>query len=81
MPHTSAVAEQASSTRVIVADDEVLLRQGLVGLLEQRGYDVVGQAGDGSELMRLVREHRPDVAIVDIRMPPTHSTEGLDAAA
>ena len=74
-------AEQASSTRVIVADDEVLLREGLVGLLEQRGYDVVGQAGDGSELIRLVREHQPDVAIVDIRMPPTHSTEGLDAAS
>jgi DNA-binding NarL/FixJ family response regulator len=75
------VAEQASSTRVIVADDEVLLREGLVGLLEQRGYDVVGQAGDGSELIRLVREHQPDLAIVDIRMPPTQSTEGLDAAS
>ena len=66
---------------MIVADDEVLLREGLVGLLEQRGYDVVGQAGDGSELIRLVREHQPDLAIVDIRMPPTHSTEGLDAAS
>ena len=66
---------------MIVADDEVLLREGMVGLLEQRGYDVVGQAGDGSELIRLVREHQPDLAIVDIRMPPTHSTEELDAAS
>ena len=65
---------------MIVADDEVLLREGLVGLLEQRGYDVVGQASDGSELIRLVREHQPDLAIVDIRMPPNHSTEGLEAA-
>ena len=75
-----AEADQASRTRVVVADDEVLLREGLVGLLEQGGYDVVGQAGDGSELIRLVREHQPDLAIVDIRMPPTHSTEGLEAA-
>src|SRR5919106_3160381 len=78
----SAVADsdQASRTRVVVADDEVLLREGLVGLLEQGGYAVVGQAGDGYELIRLVREHQPDLAIVDIRMPPTHSTEGLEAA-
>src|ERR671914_1768867 len=78
----SAMAEpdQASRTRVVVADDEVLLREGLVGLLEQGGYDVVGQAGDGSELIRLVREHQPDLAIVDIRMPPAHSTESLEAA-
>ena len=75
-----AEADQASRTSVVVADDEVLLREGLVGLLEQGGYDVLGQAGDGSELIWLVREHRPDLAIVDIRMPPTHSTEGLDAA-
>ena len=69
-----------SDRRVIVADDDVLLREGLASLLEQAGYQIVGQAGDGSELLRLVREHRPDLAIVDIRMPPTHSTEGLDAA-
>jgi DNA-binding NarL/FixJ family response regulator len=77
------VASEAgpSSRRVIVADDEVLLREGLVSLLERTGYQVVGQAGDGSELLSLVREHRPDLAIVDIRMPPTRSTEGLEAAA
>jgi DNA-binding NarL/FixJ family response regulator len=67
--------------RVIVADDDVLLREGLASLLERAGYQLVGQAGDGSELLRLVREHRPDLAIVDIRMPPTRSTEGLEAAA
>src|SRR6478672_155047 len=48
--------------------------------MKEGGYDVVGQAGDASELLQLVRNHRPDLAIVDIRMPPTHSTEGLDAA-
>jgi serine/threonine-protein kinase PknK len=67
--------------RVIVADDDVLLREGIASLLERAGYQLVGQAGDGSELLRLVREHRPDLVIVDIRMPPTRSTEGLEAAA
>jgi DNA-binding NarL/FixJ family response regulator len=67
-------------TRVVLADDEVLLREGLAGLLERSGFEVVGQGGDGSELIALVREHRPELALVDIRMPPTHSTEGLDAA-
>ncbi|HME03821.1 MAG TPA: response regulator transcription factor [Solirubrobacteraceae bacterium] len=67
-------------TRVVVADDEVLLREGLVGLLERADFDVVGQCGDGPQLIALVREHRPDLAIIDIRMPPEHSTEGLDAA-
>jgi DNA-binding NarL/FixJ family response regulator len=71
----------ANGRRVIVADDDVLLREGLASLLERAGYQLVGQAGDGSELMRLVREHRPDLVIVDIRMPPTGSTEGLEAAA
>lgn len=56
------------------------MREGLAGLLEQGGYEVVGQAGDGSELVRLVRERRPDLAVVDIRMPPAHRTEGLEAA-
>jgi DNA-binding NarL/FixJ family response regulator len=65
---------------VVLADDEVLLREGLAGLLERSGFDVVGQGGDGAELIELVREHRPDLALVDIRMPPAHSTEGLDAA-
>jgi DNA-binding NarL/FixJ family response regulator len=69
-----------SGTRVVLADDDVLLREGLAGLLERSGFDVVGQCGDGSELIALVREHRPDLALVDIRMPPDHSTEGLAAA-
>jgi DNA-binding NarL/FixJ family response regulator len=67
-------------TRVIVAEDDVLMREGLASLLELGGYDVVGQAGDGPELMRLVRARRPDLAVLDIRMPPDHRTEGLDAA-
>ena len=67
-------------TRVIVAEDDVLMREGLASLLERGGYDVVGQAGDGSRLMELVRERRPDLAVVDIRMPPGQRTEGLDAA-
>jgi DNA-binding NarL/FixJ family response regulator len=68
------------SRRVVVAEDEILMREGLASLLKQGGYEVVGQAADGSELVRLVRERQPDLAIVDIRMPPTHTTEGLDAA-
>jgi DNA-binding NarL/FixJ family response regulator len=73
-------AGPATSKRVILADDDVLLREGLASLLERAGYQLVGQAGDGSELLSLVREHRPDLVIVDIRMPPTGSTEGLEAA-
>jgi DNA-binding NarL/FixJ family response regulator len=67
-------------TRVIIAEDDVLMREGLASLLKDGGYEVVGQAGDGSELMRLVRERRPDLAVLDIRMPPAHRTEGLEAA-
>ena len=66
--------------RVIVADDSMLLREGLTRLLAEAGFDVVGGAADGDELLALVEEHRPDVAIVDIRMPPTHTDEGLQAA-
>jgi DNA-binding NarL/FixJ family response regulator len=69
-----------SRTRVTVADDDVLLREGLASLLEHRGFDVVGQCSDATELIAVVREHRPELAIVDIRMPPSHTTEGLDAA-
>jgi DNA-binding NarL/FixJ family response regulator len=69
-----------AATRVVVADDDVLLREGLAGLLERSGFQVVAQAGDGQRLIDVVREHVPDLAIVDIRMPPTHTTEGLDAA-
>ena len=70
----------ATATRVIVADDDVLLREGLAGLLERSGFEVVGQCGDASELIALVREHQPELVIVDIRMPPSHTTEGLEAA-
>jgi DNA-binding NarL/FixJ family response regulator len=69
-----------SATRVVVADDEVLMREGLAGLLERSGFDVIGQCGNASELVERVRELRPDLVIVDIRMPPTHTTEGLEAA-
>ena len=69
-----------SRTRVVLADDDVLLREGMASLLERSGFEVVGQAGDSDQLLALVREHAPDMAIVDIRMPPTHTTEGLQAA-
>jgi DNA-binding NarL/FixJ family response regulator len=65
---------------VALADDDVLLREGVASLLDRSGFEVVGQAGDAEQLLALVREHRPDLAIVDIRMPPTHTTEGLDAS-
>jgi DNA-binding NarL/FixJ family response regulator len=66
--------------RVVLADDSVLLREGMARLLEDAGFDVVGQAGNADQLMLKVRSYTPDVAIVDIRMPPTHSDEGLAAA-
>jgi DNA-binding NarL/FixJ family response regulator len=66
--------------RVVLADDDVLLREGLASLLDRSGFDVVGQAGDGAELLALVRATVPEVAIIDIRMPPAYVTEGLDAA-
>jgi len=66
--------------RVVVADDSTLLREGVVRLLEEAGIEVVGQAADGEELLRKVRAHKPDVALVDVRMPPTHTDEGLRAA-
>jgi len=66
--------------RVALADDDVLLREGIASLLEQHGFEVIGQAGDGTELLRLVREEKPNFVIVDIRMPPAHATEGLEAA-
>ncbi|HEY6606930.1 MAG TPA: response regulator transcription factor [Gaiellaceae bacterium] len=68
-------------TRVVLADDDVLLREGLAGLLERSGFEVVGQAGTASELIALVREFRPELIIVDIRMPPSHTNEGLEAAS
>ena len=66
--------------RVVLADDSVLLREGIARLLEDAGFEVVGQAGDPDQLMLKVRSYSPDVAIVDIRMPPTHTDEGLQAA-
>jgi serine/threonine-protein kinase PknK len=66
--------------RLVLADDDVLFREGVAALLEKAGHEVVGQAGDGRELRDLVDELSPDLAIVDIRMPPAHATEGLDAA-
>jgi len=66
--------------RVVVADDSVLLREGVVRLLEEAGLEVAGQAGDAEELLRKVRAHKPDIAVVDVRMPPTHTDEGLRAA-
>jgi serine/threonine-protein kinase PknK len=66
--------------RVALADDDVLLREGLASLLEHSGFDVVGQCAAAPSLLALVRKQRPELVIVDIRMPPGHSTEGLDAA-
>ncbi|MCI2422915.1 response regulator transcription factor [Saccharopolyspora sp. K220] len=69
-----------TGTRVILAEDDVLLREGLASLLDRSGFEVVGQADDASVLLTLVRDHRPDLVVVDIRMPPTHTAEGLEAA-
>src|SRR5205814_106158 len=66
--------------RIVVADDDVLLREGLASLLERFGFAVVGQAGGPVQLLDLVREHIPDLAVIDIRMPPTHTAEGLEDA-
>ncbi|WP_331768330.1 response regulator transcription factor [Embleya sp. NBC_00896] len=66
--------------RIVVADDSVLLREGLVRLLVEDGHQVVDAVGDGPSLVEAVLEHRPDVSIVDVRMPPTHTDEGLRAA-
>ncbi|MFF1611364.1 response regulator [Amycolatopsis sp. NPDC058278] len=66
--------------RVMLADDDVLLREGLASLLERSGFEVAGQAGDAAALLASIREKAPDLVVVDIRMPPTHTTEGLDAA-
>jgi DNA-binding NarL/FixJ family response regulator len=70
----------SDAIRVVIADDSVLLREGTARLLEEEGFDVVGQAVDGDDLMLKVRSYAPHVAIVDIRMPPTHTDEGLRAA-
>jgi DNA-binding NarL/FixJ family response regulator len=66
--------------RVVLAEDDVLLREGLASLLDGLGFDVVGQAGDGTQLFEMVRDQNPELVVTDIRMPPTHTTEGLDTA-
>ena len=66
--------------RVVIGEDSVLLRAGIARLLEEHGFEVVGQAGDRDDLLRKVRAHRPDVVVIDVRMPPEHSDEGLQAA-
>ncbi|CAL9333346.1 Oxygen regulatory protein NreC [Streptomyces sp. enrichment culture] len=66
--------------RVVIAEDSVLLREGVARLLEDEGHEVVGRAGDAVELITEVEKHTPDVAVVDVRMPPTHTDEGLKAA-
>jgi DNA-binding NarL/FixJ family response regulator len=73
-------SQDRSAARVVLADDDVLLREGLASLLDRSGFDVVGQAGTGTELLALVRSVRPDLAVIDIRMPPRHATEGLQVA-
>jgi DNA-binding NarL/FixJ family response regulator len=67
--------------RVVIAEDTVLLREGLAGLLEDAGHEVVGRAGDAEVLLALVGEHAPDLAVVDVRMPPNYDDEGTRAAA
>jgi DNA-binding NarL/FixJ family response regulator len=68
------------TARVALAEDDVLLREGIARLLSEAGYDVVGQAGDAAALDEVVREYVPDLVVIDIRMPPTHTAEGLEAA-
>jgi DNA-binding NarL/FixJ family response regulator len=70
----------SAAVRVVVAEDDVLLREGLASVLDRSGFAVVGQAGDGAELLTLVRDTAPEVVVTDIRMPPTNTTEGLDVA-
>src|SRR6188768_3242562 len=82
-PHparTEVAPEGEDPVRVVIAEDSVLLRAGIARLLEQAGFDVVGQAGDAEDLLRKVGAHKPDVAVIDVRMPPTHTDEGLRAA-
>ena len=83
LAHPPAGADEAAvadRTRVVVADDSVLLREGVARLLEDAGFDVVGRSGTAADLLLKVRSYSPDVALVDIRMPPTHTDEGLQAA-
>jgi DNA-binding NarL/FixJ family response regulator len=71
---------QKDRVRVVIAEDSVLLREGIARLLEESGFEIAGQAGDADDLLRKVGAHKPDIAVIDIRMPPTHTDEGLRAA-
>jgi serine/threonine-protein kinase PknK len=75
-----ATVTESGGNRIVIADDDVLLREGLASLLERSSFKVVGQADNAPDLLELVAAQQPDLAIVDIRMPPSHTTEGLDAA-
>jgi len=77
---TTGESPSGSGMRVVLAEDDVLLREGLASLLQRAGYQVVGQAGDPTQLLTLVGQQRPELVVVDIRMPPTHTSEGLQAA-
>jgi DNA-binding NarL/FixJ family response regulator len=81
-PRSGRLGDGSAMTglRVVLAEDDILLREGMASLLERSGIAVVGQAGDAVELLPLVRAHTPELVVVDIRMPPTHTVEGLDAA-
>src|ERR1041384_8481913 len=74
------MSTEETPLKVVVAEDSVLLREGLVRLLEDSGFEVAGQAGDAEALSRKVGAHKPDVAVIDVRMPPSHTDEGLRAA-
>ncbi len=75
-----AEGRSAAALRVVVAEDDVLYREGLASVLERTGFTVVGQACNGNDLLAMVQAERPDAVVADIRMPPTHTTEGIDAA-
>ena len=79
-PLRGTVSQLGDARRVVLADDSVLLREGVARLLEEAGFDVVAQSGTADDLLRHVAMHKPDVAVVDIRMPPTHTDEGLRAS-
>jgi serine/threonine-protein kinase PknK len=79
-PDPGVTDRAGTGLRVVLGEDDVLLREGLASLLTHSGFEVAGQAGDGPQLLALVREIRPGLVVTDIRMPPTHSTEGLQAA-
>jgi serine/threonine-protein kinase PknK len=79
-PQAGGGPHAPAAVRVVLADDDVLLREGLASLLDRSGFSVVGQAGDAEQLLDLTRSQRPDAVVVDVRMPPAHATEGLEAA-